>query len=580
MKEKIIKDVGGMALFDGLMLRSKLREVIAERDSKGSISLEINNYEEEEKKFYISDLPIIRGMLSIFNTIEQSIPYLINSVENELNSDNTNKDDKINFTKTEAIATICFIISMAIIFLILVPNIIGFVINKNIANIIECIIEFSVFAIYLLILKSNESLGTLYKYHGAEHKVVNAYEKYGKDNITIDNVKKSSRFHVRCGGNFIIYFVVCMLLTTLFIPTENIIYKSLIQIGLVIPLIGVSFEILMVFSKLPFPLKYIAYPAMLIQFITTKEPSDDMIELAICAIKPCINKNIDTNLVEYIDNYKKDVLIKNNIEFDIDDIYRLVAFIKKCTLNTVIIDKDKIVLNYVQKVKLDELLNKYYIQKIPLQYITHVQAFYNEEYAVSENVLIPRSDTEILVEKVIEYVEKYQLKDMIDMCTGSGCIGISCAKNSNIEKVLMVDISDCAIVIANKNIDKNDARDKCIVAKSNLFEALERDRKFDIIVSNPPYIKTGDISTLDEYVKKEPIIALDGGNDGMEFYKKIVENSVNYINDGGFLMLEIGYDELDDVTKIISKYNEYEVIESVKDYGGKDRVIICRFHQI
>lgn len=280
---------------------------------------------------------------------------------------------------------------------------------------------------------------------------------------------------------------------------------------------------------------------------------------------------------EYIQNY----LDKFNIDYDVNDILNLISYTMNIDINTLKLDKNNIYISNENLRILNKRLNMIYKDNIPLQHITKKQYFYNEEYHVTSDVLIPRPDTEILVQKAIEYIEKNNFKRLIDMCTGSGCIGISCAKNSNIEEVLMVDISKKALEVANKNIKLNNAEKKCRLLESNLFEnIMDKNKKYDIIVSNPPYIRTDDINKLDESVKKEPIIALDGGNDGMFFYNKILFQAREILRENGIVVFEIGYDQLDDIKKVLSKYVEYELLECIKDYGGNDRVVVCRFRQI
>lgn len=238
-------------------------------------------------------------------------------------------------------------------------------------------------------------------------------------------------------------------------------------------------------------------------------------------------------------------------------------------------------LSDIQAKKLFEYIDKVIYDKMPPQYVISKVYIYNEEYFVTEDVLIPRQDTEVLIEKAVEYINKHNLKKCLDMCTGSGAVGISVAKNSKIEKVDLVDVSKKALEVAKRNIQNNMADKKVLVKYSNLFENLMTSKdKYDIIVSNPPYIKSMEIEKLSDYVKKEPLIALDGGDTGLAFYEKITERARNFLNDNGFLMFEIGYDQMEELTKIFEKYPEYEILEKVKDYNLMDRVIICRFHKI
>ncbi len=224
-----------------------------------------------------------------------------------------------------------------------------------------------------------------------------------------------------------------------------------------------------------------------------------------------------------------------------------------------------------------ENINKI-VRGIPLQYITNKQEFMNLEFYVDENVLIPQPDTEILVESVLEICnnikENTKIK-ILDLCTGSGAIAIAlnCELNKrNIHtEIIASDISDNALKVAKKNNVKNNTKVKFI--HSDLFENI-KDNDFDIIVSNPPYIKKDVIPTLSEQVRNEPIIALDGGNDGLDFYKKIIEQARKYIKNEGYLCLEIGYDQKIEVLTLLNKFEEYRKTKTIKDLSNNDRCII------
>ena len=209
---------------------------------------------------------------------------------------------------------------------------------------------------------------------------------------------------------------------------------------------------------------------------------------------------------------------------------------------------------------------------IPLQHITHRQEFMKMDFFVDENVLIPRPDTEILVEEVIKIAQKYNSPRILDLCTGSGAIAISLKKFVPNADITAVDISEKALEIAQKNAEKLEA--KINFVKSDLFDKLDN-KKFDIIVSNPPYIRKDEIKKLSEEVQKEPKIALDGGEDGLDFYRIIAEQAINYLKTGSFLCFEIGYNQKNDVIKILDN-SKYKNIYTKKDLGGNDRVIVCK----
>lgn len=210
---------------------------------------------------------------------------------------------------------------------------------------------------------------------------------------------------------------------------------------------------------------------------------------------------------------------------------------------------------------------------IPLQHITHRQEFMKMDFFVDENVLIPRPDTEILVEEVIKIAQKYNSPRILDLCTGSGAIAISLKKFVPNADITAVDISEKALEIAQKNAEKLEA--KINFVKSDLFDKLDN-KKFDIIVSNPPYIRKDEIKKLSEEVQKEPKIALDGGEDGLDFYRIIAEQAIIYLKTGSFLCFEIGYNQKNDVIKIIEDEQNYKNTYCKKDLYGNDRIIITQ----
>ena len=203
--------------------------------------------------------------------------------------------------------------------------------------------------------------------------------------------------------------------------------------------------------------------------------------------------------------------------------------------------------------------------RIPVQHITGIQNFMGLDFYVNNHVLIPRFDTEILVEEVMK--ELHDGFSILDMCTGSGCILLSLLKYSNNCSGVGVDISENALAVAKKNQERLGIEASFI--NSDLFERVTG--KYDIIVSNPPYIRSDVIPTLmDEVRLHEPILALDGTEDGLFFYKKIVDESTAYLNGGGMLFFEIGYDQGDAVKKLMEDKG-YKNVKVVKDYAGLDR---------
>lgn len=295
------------------------------------------------------------------------------------------------------------------------------------------------------------------------------------------------------------------------------------------------------------------------------------------------------------------LLKNNNIEEPILKSKIILAHCLNVTKEYILINGEKNVSENEEK-EFFEKINKV-CSNIPLQYITNKQEFMGLEFYVDNNVLIPRCDTEILVEKVIEKVNnlqkinKYKSNKVIkkneksimaqqnnekivpkqykilDMCTGSGAIAISLAKMCENVEITAVDKSEKALNVAIKNYEKIKPANQVKFIESNMFENLKKcNEKYDIIVSNPPYIETETVKKLEKSVQNEPNMALDGGTDGLDFYKIISQNLEKFLKKDADLFLEIGYNQKESVSEIFK--NKFEKVECIKDYAGNDRVII------
>ena len=275
------------------------------------------------------------------------------------------------------------------------------------------------------------------------------------------------------------------------------------------------------------------------------------------------------------------------------------------------ISKEKLILKYKDEIndkKVEEFrkLLKKLENGIPIQYIINNQEFMGLNFYVDENVLIPQPDTEILVEEVIKYCnelrnneseDKETNKDykeniekepiinkedkninkktikILDLCKGSGIIGISIYKYLENVEIYASDISQKALNIAEKNTNLNNAKINFI--NSDMFENIHI-KDFDIIVSNPPYIESKVIESLSKEVQNEPKLALDGGEDGLKFYRCILENAKDYLRKNGAIFLEIGYDQKEKIEEILKSYKIYKETKCIKDFGGNNRVIIIK----
>lgn len=276
-------------------------------------------------------------------------------------------------------------------------------------------------------------------------------------------------------------------------------------------------------------------------------------------------------------NNGKNILIKNNI-LDASIVSKmLLQYILNQDKQYLIVNQDEIITKEIEN-KYQILIEKI-IKGIPIQYITNNQEFMKLNFYVDENVLIPQPDTEILVEEVIDICNISELKEMetikiLDICTGSGAIGISIAKNIKNVKIVESDISIKALQIAKLNCERNDLKEKIKFIQSDMFKKI--DEKFNIIVSNPPYIGKDEIKRLDKSVQNEPHLALDGGIEGLDFYKILINESYKYLEKDGYLCMEIGYNQKQKVKNLLQESKKYKQIYSKKDLSGNDRIIIAK----
>ena len=279
---------------------------------------------------------------------------------------------------------------------------------------------------------------------------------------------------------------------------------------------------------------------------------------------------------ENLDIFNKsvDYLKKNGVPSPLLDTEYIFSDVLKVSKNTLKYSMSREI-KEEDKDKIREMLVLRAKKRKPLQYILGEWEFYGLPFKVSEGVLIPRADTEILVEQCIQLMREVEEPNILDIGSGTGAISIAIANELKSSSVTGIDINEKAIELANKNKTLNKIKNINFV-KSNLFENLDKDFKYDLIVSNPPYISKNEYETLMPEVKNyEPQNALTDLGDGLYFYREISKLAGEYLKDTGYLAYEIGYNQAKDVTKILQN-NNFDILSVIKDYGGNDRVVIAK----
>lgn len=589
MKDKKVKktSIGGQAVLEGVMMRGRCGVATAVRDSDGVIRIEAERITPPEKKSIFVRLPIIRGIVNFFSSLVTGTKILMRSAEVYGGDDEPSKFEKwlAKTFKIDVMDVVLFfgvalglVFSIALFFIL--PTFLGGLIGKAapnmppiVKNLIEGGIRILIFVGYILFTSLLKDIKRTYMYHGAEHKTITCYEK-GLD-LTVENVKKCRRVHDRCGTTFMFFVMfVSILVYSVFgaifpVLNENVGLKMLSRIVLLPLIAGLSYELLKLLAKTDSPLVLpLKAPGLLLQMLTTKEPDEQMMEVAIAAFEKVLKMDEDPNepVCKFVcpekvsvvtENLKKKFRSSSVDETDAEWIVSIVTGIKRSELG----GDSRVKSSHIDKI--DELAAER-IKGKPLSYVLGNADFYGYEIKVDERVLIPRPETEELVSEVLKVVKNTD--KVLDLCTGSGAIALVINKKSG-ASVTATDISEAALEVAKENFKQFDAS-----VETRLIDLYgDLSEKFDIIVSNPPYIKTEEIDTLDKEVKDyEPRIALDGGEDGLDFYRRICEGAKQRLNEHGKLFLEAGYGEAEEIKKMLE--NDFNV-EIIKDISGIDRII-------
>lgn len=604
-KKKICSTVGGQAVLEGVMMMGKTSYCTAVRDNDGEIQVEKKRINRSKHMKRAMKIPIVRGCVNMVSSLSRGMKALNRSAEVYASDDEEPsraekwfaEKFKVSLASVLTIFGTVLGLALALALFVWLPR---FLIDSVIINymwselsqndvwyyVLLGVFKLVIFLAYLALVMVMKDMRRLYRYHGAEHKTINCYES-GMP-LTPENVLKCSRIHDRCGTSFL-FIVLIINIAIIGVVSyylrlgdiESGALRMLANIGVEIVLLpvitGISYEFLKLFAHIHGKWGIIfKWPGVLLQKVfTTREPDKEMVEVAIAAFNAAMEMDADENmsetqfitgglLLKMLAETKEKFAAAGIDESDAEWIYSIILDVPRSELKIQRVIKP-FEARRIGEVEAERMTGR------PLWYIFGTVHFFDCEINVDERALIPRPETEILAQQAANAVEDGD--KILDLCTGSGCIAISIAKHLHGKKAQITasDVSDAAIMLAKENANYNSADITFI--QSDLFSHIHG--RFNLIVCNPPYIKSGEIPYLQKEVKDyEPRVALDGGSDGLEFYRRLAKEISRYIIRGGMLMLEVGEGQAADVLKLFEK-RDYAMI--VKDFAGVDRILKIAF---
>ena len=548
-----------------MMMRGKTAEAVSVRDPYGNIQTESRRL--PEKKPAVARIPVVRGIYSLVMSLVDGNRILMRSAEvygDEAEAEAESKFDKflVKHFKIDAVKFATYVgavlgILLAVALFIILPTYvkkgifalldttgIGLYWTILLENLTVGVVKIAVLLVYLLAVSRMKEIKRLFMYHGAEHKTIACFE--AGEPLTVENVRKHARIHDRCGTNFIfIVMIVSIVVNAVFFallgwqPSRTI-YEVLARIAMLPVIAGVSYEVLKGLAKFDnIFARVLKAPGRGLQKITTAEPDDSMIEVAITAFETVrrLESDKEAPTSTFVTFVKCGELIKKLSEkiSETEAELTVMHFMKWDKFS----DIDLKALMPEPEAAKAESVAEARQKGEPLQYLLGTAPFYGYDFYVDGRVLIPRFDTEILAENAVKFIRENcsgKKARVLELCTGSGALAVVIAKETGAE-VVATDVSADALEVARKNAAKYDAEIDFV--EGDLFGGVLG--AFDAIVANPPYIPTAEIAALAGEVRDhEPLLALDGGEDGLDFYRRIASGYDGYLAEGGALMLEVG----------------------------------------
>lgn len=595
--------IGGQAVLEGVMMRGKTAYATAVRDPEGNIQVESRRLNASKGMKRVAKIPLVRGVVNFVSSLVTGSKILMRSAEVYGDEGKPSKfekwcEEKLHINLMSAISFIATILGvvLAVGLFIVLPMVLvnllvrtgGWLAPRSIGyNLLQGLFRLIIFILYIVAITAMKDIRRVFMYHGAEHKTITCFEK-GME-LTPENAKTCSRIHDRCGTTFLFLVMAISIVVFSVVNWVCDAYLDIFDYGTVVnfliefaikilflPIVaGISYEVLKLLaksqSKILLPVKA---PGFALQKLTTREPSEDMLEVAIAAFKKVYEMDADPSVPETdftvsksVQKYTEELkTLFAEKGIDESDAEWLVAM-KTGVARSGLAESDKMLVPSEVK-ELDALAGERMAGK-PLWYVLGSASFYGYEIKTDARALIPRPETEMLAELAIKTAEDGN--SVLDLCTGSGCIAVAVAnetkKQGKSVKVTASDISADALALAAENVKANGA--EVALVESDLLSGIRG--KFDVIVCNPPYIKRGDLSSLQSEVRDyEPMTALDGGEDGLDFYRRLAKDAPKKLKKGGTLLMECGQGQAQEIVKLFKKF-DYAMI--TRDLEGVERYI-------
>lgn len=603
-EKKTCTYIGGQAVMEGVMMRGKTAVATAVRDDRGVIQVEAQKIE-SGKKGGFSRLPFVRGVVNLVSSMVVGTKALMRSAEVYAGEEEEEPSkmekwlaEKAKIDPMSVVTTVSLLLGLVLavglfvflpyLFTDLIASAAGLDKQGLAYNFIEGGMRIVIFILYLALTGLMKDVRRTYMYHGAEHKTITCFER-GMP-LTVENVKGCSRIHDRCGTTFMFLVMVIAILVfsvaNSFLPFTNAIQNGalrflvrfLIKLVLLPVVAGISYEILRLLAKIQAKwVTVLKAPGLSLQFLTTKEPTDDMIECAIAAFERVLA--MDEGRIDYESSFAVGGKL-SDVSARIDELFERAGvegddgkWILSLSLGIPVSAlKEARTVSAAEARRIYATVNERLTGK-PLWYIVGDVDFCGYTLKSDPRALIPRPETELLVEAAQSLAKDGDR--VLDLCTGSGAIAIALKKTSEkAGKNLTVegaDISKDALALAKENADLVGAAVSFF--RSDLLDGAEG--KYDLIVCNPPYIPSGEIESLQREVKDfEPRLALDGGADGLDFYRRIAATYRGKINGGGSLLFETGAGQAEKVAALFEGKGVSTQIK--KDLAGIDRIVTVR----